>query len=149
MKCGGLHCPGCGHHGGNSGIGAAALIALILLAVTAANRRAIGHAAGAALHVLEVAAAIAAGLAAVIAVTAAVVAIRRRAPRRATANTVSARPGRAEIPVAVRVLAPATRAPAALPAPATFEPSELAVPPTARKATTVGGHRHGTGTAAT
>src|SRR6266516_3612843 len=97
MKCSGLHCPGCGHRGGDSAIGAAALTALILLTVTAANRPAIGHAAGAALHVLEAAAAIGAGLAAAIAVTAAVVAIRRRAPRRATANAVSAQPGRAEI----------------------------------------------------
>ncbi len=107
MKCSGLHCQGCGHRGGNAGVGAGAVLALIVLATTAANRRAIGHAASAAVHVLEVAAA--------IAVTATVLVIRRRAARRAAASAAAER---AEIPASVRVLAPPRRTPAELPAPA-------------------------------
>jgi len=117
MKCSGLHCPGCGHHGGNAGIGAGAVIVLIVLAVIAANRCAIGHAASVALHVLAVAAEVAAGLAVAIGVTASVLVIRHRAVRRATASAVRER---AEIPASVRVPGLPRRAPAELPAP---EPS--------------------------
>jgi hypothetical protein len=117
MKCSGLHCPGCGHHGGNAGIGAGAVIVLIVVAVIAANRRAIGHAASVAVHVLEVAAEVAAGLAVAIGVTAFVLVIRHRAARRATAG---AGRERAQIPASVRVLGTPRRAPAELPAP---EPS--------------------------
>jgi hypothetical protein len=118
VKCSGLHCQGCGHRSGNAGIGAAAVIALIVLAAIAANRRAIGHAASAAVHVLEIAAEIAAGLAVAVAVTAAVLAIRRRAARRAA--TALAATDRAQIPASVHVLGPPRRIPAELPAP---EPS--------------------------
>ena len=117
MKCSGLHCPGCGHHGGNAGIGAAGLIALIFLAAIAANRRAIGHAADVAARVVEVAAAIAAGLAVTIAVTAFVFAIGRRHARRAAANAVTQVGQRAAIPASVRALAPPGRTFAGLPAP--------------------------------
>jgi MYXO-CTERM domain-containing protein len=118
MKCSGLHCQGCGHRGGNAGIGAGGVLALIVLAAIVAKRRAIGHAASVAVHVLEVAAEIAAGLAAAVAVTAAVLVIRRRAARRAAA-TIAA-PEYAQIPASVRVLAPSRKVPAELPAP---EPS--------------------------
>jgi len=101
MKCSGLHCPGCGHHGGNAGIGAGAVIVLIVLAVIADDRRAIGHAASVALHVLEVAAEVAAGLAVAIGVTASVLVIRHRAARRATMRAVREGGG---IPASVRVL---------------------------------------------
>jgi len=117
MKCSGLHCPGCGHHSGNTGIGAGAVIALIVLAVIVANRRAIGHAASVTVHVLEVAAEVATGLAIAIGVTASVLVIRHRAARRAAASTVRVR---AEIPASVRVLGPLERTPAELPPP---EPS--------------------------
>ncbi len=113
MKCSGLHCPGCGHHGANAGIGAGAAIAVIVLAVIVANRRAIGHAASVALHILEIAAEVAAGLAVATAATAAVLAIRRRVAQRATASAIAER---AEIPASVRVLAPRGRAHAQLPA---------------------------------
>ena len=115
MKCSGLHCPGCGYHGGNAATGAGAVIVLIVLAVVAANRRAIGHAASVAVHILAVAAVVAAGLAVATGVTASVLVLRRRAARwRAAANTVRER---AEIPASVRALGPPGRAPAALPAP--------------------------------
>jgi hypothetical protein len=114
MKCSGLHCSGCGHRGGNAGVGAGAVIALIVLAVVAANRRAIGHAASVAVHVLEIAAEIAAGLAAAVAVTAAVLVIRRRAMRRAVAALSAVQTYR-EIPQAhIRALPQATSRPAHL-----------------------------------
>ncbi|HUK72155.1 MAG TPA: hypothetical protein VLW50_25860 [Streptosporangiaceae bacterium] len=90
---------------------------LIVLAVIAANRRAIGHAASIAVHVLEVAAEVAAGLAVAIGVTASVLVIHHRAARRAAA---AAGRERVEIPASVRVLGPPGRTPAELPAP---EPS--------------------------
>ena len=114
MKCSGLHCQGCGHRGGNTRIGAGAVIALIVLVATGAKRRAIGHAASVAVHVLEVGAEIAAGLAAAVAVTAAMLALRRRAACRIAA---SAAPERAQIPASARVLGPPRQAPAALPGP--------------------------------
>jgi hypothetical protein len=113
MKCSGLHCQGCGHRGGNAGVGAGAVIALIVLATITANRRAIGHAASAAMHVLE----IAAGLAAAAVVTAVVLVIRRRATRRAAA---SAAPEHPQIPASVRVLGPPRQLPTEPPTP---EPS--------------------------
>ena len=93
------------------------MIVLIVLAVIAANRRAIGHAAGVAVHILEVAAGVATGLAVAIGVIASVLVIRHRATRRATASPVGER---AEIPASVRVLGTPRRAPAELPPP---EPS--------------------------
>ena len=110
MKCSGLHCPDCGHRGGNAGIGAGAVIVLIVMAVIAANRRAIGYAASVAMHILAVAAEVAAGLAVAIGVTASVLVIRRRA-------VASAARERAEIPASVGVLGPPRPAPAELPAP--------------------------------
>jgi MYXO-CTERM domain-containing protein len=113
MKCSGLHCPGCGHHGGKPGAGAGAVLALVVLAVIAAHRRTIGHAASVAVHVLEVAAEVAAGLAVAAGITAAVLIIRRRAVRR---SAMGAARERAEIPPSVRVLGLPRRAPAELPA---------------------------------
>jgi len=121
MKCSGLHCPGCGHRGGNTGIGAGAVTVLIVVAVIVANRCAIGHAASVTLHVLEIAAEVAAGLAVTTGITASVLVIRRwAARRRATATAATAAPQRAEIPASVRVLSTPRRTPAELPAP---EPS--------------------------
>jgi hypothetical protein len=124
MKCSGLHCPGCGHRGGNAGAGASAVIVLIVLAVVAANRRAIGHAASVAVHVLVIAAEVGTGLAAAAGATAAVLVIRRRA---ACLSAVSAAREPAEIPAPVRVLGPPRRTPAELPAPEPSGASPLAV----------------------
>ena len=113
MKCSGLHCPRCRHSDGG-GAGTGAVIALIVLAVIAASRRAIGHAVGVALHILEVAAAAAAALAVAAGVIAAVLVIRRAAARRAT---VRAARERTETPASVTVLGPGRPAAAELPAP--------------------------------
>jgi hypothetical protein len=111
MKCSGLHCQGCGRRGGNAGAGAGAVIALIVLAAIAANRRAIGHAASTALHVAIVTT-ITLAIAA-IPVLAAIVATRRcRARGRAAAARPAAHQSR-EIPLArVQALPPATPRPA-------------------------------------
>jgi len=124
MKCSGLHCPGCGHRGGKPGAGAGAVLALVILAVIAAHRRMIGHAASVAVHILEVAAEVAAGLAVAAGIAAAVLVIRRRAARR---SAVSAARERAEIPPSVRVLGLPRRALAQLPAPGPSGASALAV----------------------
>jgi MYXO-CTERM domain-containing protein len=123
MKCSGLHCPGCGHHGGKRGAGAGAVLALVVLAVIAAHRRTIGHAASQAMRVLEVAAEVTAGLAVAAGITAAVLVTRRRAARR---SAVSAARGRAEIPPSVRILGLPRRALAELPAPGPSGPYALA-----------------------
>src|SRR5262245_19958125 len=123
MKCSGLHCPGCGHHGGKPGAGAGAVLALVILAVIAAHRRTIGHAASVAVDILEVAAEITAGLAVAAGITAAVLVTRRRAARRSAVNAARER---AEIPPSVRVLGLPRRALAELPAPGPSGASALA-----------------------
>ena len=103
MKCSGLHCPGCGHRGGNAGNGVGAVTVLIVVALIVANRRAIGHAASVTLHELEIAAEVAAGLAVTTGVTASVLVIRRwAARRRATATAVTAASARGDSGIGAR-----------------------------------------------
>lgn len=95
MSCHGLHCPGCGS-GGRGLLALGALGVGGLIACRAVTSPAAEHAAGEALTVAVICAAVLGGLVVVAAVVAAVVAYRRAVTRRAAA--VAAVPGPDEYP---------------------------------------------------
>jgi hypothetical protein len=110
MNCRGIHCSGCGDHGGR---GAGALAVLVVLAVIVGAAKRAAHTIGAIVHVVFVAT-VSLILAAVVAIVAVLVIRHRAAIGRML--RVQRRPAkRAEIPASIRVLSAAERA--ALPAP--------------------------------